>query len=105
MIDAFVSAWDARKDEVETAFRAEFPTNYKAMLLYLIPADTYQPSDYLYVKVYYGSCSGCDTLEDIRSNLDWADDDDGRVATETSIKDLMTLALHIIQGLKLLEED
>ena len=40
--------------------------DYQGTLLYLIPENCYQPSDYWYVKVSYGSCSGCDTLEGIR---------------------------------------
>lgn len=41
--------------------------NYQGTLLFLIPFDTYQPSynEYLMTYVYYGSCSGCDTLQSI----------------------------------------
>lgn len=43
--------------------------DYQGTLVYLIPFDTYQPSegDYLMTYVGYGSCSGCDTLQDIQS--------------------------------------
>ena len=72
--------------------------DYQGTLLYILPKDTYQPSTYWAVKVAYGSCSGCDTLQDIRetysayvlSNL----------AKEDAISDLMVLALHIVQRLK-----
>ena len=31
----------------------------------MIPEEGYQPSDYWYVRVSYGSCCGCDTLQSI----------------------------------------
>lgn len=65
--------------------------DYQGTLLYLIASSGYQPSVYWYVFVSYGSCSGCDTLESIR---------DDSADKETQIDDLMTLALHIVQGLK-----
>lgn len=39
--------------------------DYQGTLLFVIAAKSYQPSDYWYVKVGYGSCSGCDTLQSI----------------------------------------
>ena len=45
------------------------------------------------MKVGYGSCSGCDTLEGIRH---YNDDK----PTEEQVRDYMTLALHIVQGMK-----
>src|SRR5688572_8003061 len=39
--------------------------DYQGTLLCVIPAVGYQPDDYWYVKVGYGSCSGCDTLQAI----------------------------------------
>ena len=72
--------------------------DYQGTLLYVIGADGYQPDDYWYVKVGYGSCSGCDTLEAIR---DYSDD----APTETQIKGYMTLCLHIVQGLKKMGDD
>lgn len=72
--------------------------DYQGTLLYIIPEDTYQPSDYWYVKVGYGSCSGCDTLETIRNYDDSPPNDE-------QIKDYMTLALHVVQGLKKLGDD
>jgi hypothetical protein len=72
--------------------------DYQGTLLFVIGATGYQPNTYWYVKVNYGSCSGCDTLEDIR---DYSDD----LPTDEQIKDYMTLALHIIQGLKEMNEE
>lgn len=42
--------------------------DYQGTLLYLIPSDTYQPSEYDYLMTYvdYGSCCGCDTLQHIQ---------------------------------------
>ena len=71
--------------------------DYQGTLLFVIPAETYQPHIYWYVKVYYGSCSGCDTLQAIHEyDLDIPPND-------IQINDYMTLALHIVQGLKRME--
>ena len=67
--------------------------DYQGTLVYVIGEGGYQPDDYWYVKVYYGSCSGCDTLEAIRGYKDGP-------PTEDQVEDYMTLALHIVQGLK-----
>jgi hypothetical protein len=72
--------------------------SYQGTLVYVIGAKGYQPSDYWYVKVGYGSCSGCDTLEAIRGYHD------GK-PTEEQAKDYMTLALHILQGIKPMNSD
>lgn len=66
---------------------------YQGTLLFVIPADGYQPYDYWCVKVGYGSCSGCDTLMAILEG-DYGDTIDEKVDS------LFTLALHIVQGLK-----
>jgi hypothetical protein len=66
---------------------------YQGTLLFIIPADTYQPDEYWYVKVGYGSCSGCDTLEGIR---EYSDD----LPSPEQVEDYMLLALHILQGIK-----
>lgn len=67
--------------------------DYQGTLVFVIGAKGYQPSDYWYVKVGYGSCSVCDTLQSIS---DYSDDP----PTDRQLKDYMTLALHIVQGLK-----
>lgn len=70
---------------------------YEGTLLYVIAEKRYTPSVYWYVKVAYGSCSGCDTLQDIRGR--------GHEApTQQQIDDYMTLTLHIVQGLKRMED-
>lgn len=49
--------------------------DYQGTLLFMIPEDRYQPGpgDYILTYIYYGSCSGCDTLQAIQ-----ADDDRNR---------------------------
>lgn len=67
--------------------------HYQGTLVYIVPEGGYQPSDYWYVKVGYGSCSGCDTLEAIRHYEDGA-------PSASQVDDYMQLALHIVQGIK-----
>lgn len=125
MIQEFVNRWFEKKYIVEEYFKQNHPNDYgdivhevikvltddgydsidperihtiddgdyQGTLLYVIGAKNYQPDDYWYAKVGYGSCSGCDTLQSIR------DYDDGK-PTEEQVADYMTLALHIVQGLK-----
>ncbi len=125
MIKKFVDLFMSRKDELKQIFKKKHPESYKEIvvsvvallsdgdygnmhkdriheiddgdcqgtLLYVIAAEDYQPSDYWYVKVNYGSCSGCDTLQSIS-------DYSSEVPTDEQVKDYMTLALHIVQGLR-----
>jgi hypothetical protein len=72
--------------------------DYQGTLLFVIAAGGYQPSEYWYVKVGYGSCSGCDTLEGIR---DYSDEP----PTKEDVDAYMTLALHIVQGLKSMQTE
>lgn len=128
MIQEFVDRFMARRDEIEAGFSEEHPgdyvdivravvralrgdseydapdpdriheineVGYQGTLVYVIGAGGYQPSDYWYVKVGYGSCSGCDTLKSIREYE----------SDELRVKDYMTLALHIVQGLKKMGDD
>jgi len=69
--------------------------HYQGTLLFLTPTNSYQPSieDYLITHVYYGSCSGCDTLQAIHNY------DDG-LPSESQVRDYMMLALHLIQNMK-----
>ena len=75
--------------------------NYQGTLVYVIGASGYQPDDYWYVKVGYGSCSGCDTLGNILSG-NWGHESEEEVKAwkQAALDQLMTLALHIVQGLK-----
>lgn len=67
--------------------------DYQGTLVYIIGAQGYQPSDYWATKVYYGSCSGCDTLEGIR---EYSEDK----PSEQQVEDYLTLCLHLIQQMK-----
>lgn len=66
---------------------------YQGTLLFVIAADGYQPSKYWAVKIGYGSCSGCDTYENIRT---YGNDP----PTDEQAKQYLTLALHVVQGLR-----
>jgi len=74
--------------------------NYEGTQIFIIPKDTYSPSieDYVITHTYYGSCSGCDTLEKIRYLSD-------ERQTNETIKEYMTVALHLVQKLKWLGQD
>lgn len=68
--------------------------DYQGTLVYLVPEKGCQPSAYWYVRVGYGSCSRCDALPGIQ---------DGGGTPEDRADDYMTLALHIVQGLREME--
>ena len=72
--------------------------DYQGAYVYVICAQGSQTRTFWVVKVSYGSCSGCDTLQRIRSEKDWDDESPG--ATEGQLKSLTQLALHIVQRLK-----
>ncbi len=128
MIQEFVTKWEARKHLIEAKFREKHPGDYSEIvksvvsvladengygdmdaekihkiddgdyqgtLLFIIPEKCYQPSKYWAVYVGYGSCSGCDTLQSINGYSD-------EKPTDEQVKEYMTLALHIVQGLKLI---
>lgn len=67
--------------------------DYQGTLVFVIAGSGYQPSRYWYVKVDYGSCSGCDTLEGIRNY-------DREAPRDEQVTEYMQLALHIVQGLR-----
>lgn len=67
--------------------------NYQGTLVFVIGATGYQPNRYWYVKISYGSCSGCDTLQAIRGYKFEKPD-------EKQVSEYMTLALHVVQGLR-----
>ena len=67
--------------------------DYQGTLLFVVPEYGYQPSVYWIFQVSYGSCSYCDTLQGI------LEDEDNK---EQQIKDLIILALHMIQSGKVI---
>lgn len=126
MIAEFVERWEKNKGLLRDKFATAHPANYESIvksvveilhdedeydspdplrihciddgdwqgtLLFVVGATGYQPSTYWAVKVGYGSCSGCDTLQAISG---YSDDP----PTEEQTGDYMTLALHVVQGLK-----
>lgn len=80
--------------------------DYQGTRLFVIAAGGYQPSQFWYVKIGYGSCSYCDTFQSIQ-DLDSRYDDDGNKVqpTDRQAREYLTLALHVIQGLKAMQED
>jgi hypothetical protein len=70
--------------------------DYQGTQLFLIPRDTYQPSEYDYLMTYvnYGSCSGCDTLISIQDI--WGDE---KGLTERQVKDFMTLCKDLVTNM------
>lgn len=75
--------------------------DYQGTRILILHKNSYQPniSEYVYTHTYYGSCSGCDTLQAI---LDWNYD---KKPNEQQVEDLMQLALHLLQKCKYMEED
>ena len=68
---------------------------YQGCQLFIIPKDTHQPSPYQYVWTHesYGSCSGCDLLQEIQSD----GEEYGGLPTENQVKQYMGLALNLLQ--------
>ena len=64
---------------------------YQGTLLFLIPFDTYQPSEGEYIMTYigYGSCSGCDALQAAQA---WEDG----LLTEEQVTDFMVICKDLI---------
>ena len=80
--------------------------DYQGTLLYVIGAANYQPNTYWYVKVGYGSCSVCDTLSAILDGESWLKTEEEKKAwKDKAVSQLMTLALHIVQELKLMGDE
>jgi len=98
------------EDEYETPDPARIHEiddgDYQGTLVYVIGAASHQPSTYWYVKVGYGSCSVCDTLQAILDG-DWGleTEEEKKAWKDEAVSQLMTLALHIVQGLKLMGDE
>lgn len=71
--------------------------DYQGTLLFLIPRDWYQPSEYDYLLTYagYGSCSGCDSLLSIQECYRFSDD----LPTEEQVKEYMDLCKDLITNM------
>jgi len=70
--------------------------DYQGTLLYIIGAKGYQPNTYWSVKVVYGSCSGCDTLQSISEYSN-------EPPTTEQADDYTKLALDIVTGIHSIE--
>lgn len=68
--------------------------DYQGTLMFLIPKNAYQPSEYEYLLTYvnYGSCSGCDTLMGIQG---WNE----APPTERQLKDYMSLCKDLLMNM------
>lgn len=69
--------------------------NYRGTLLFIIPFDTYEPSEQEYMITYccYGGCSCCDTLQSIR------DFGSNELPTENQVRDYMILCLDLVRNM------
>lgn len=74
--------------------------DYQGTTIYIIPCDTYQPSEesYYVTHNYYGSCSGCDAFEAIKSmHYTWGDEEQSKEDKLEEAKEYHDLALHLLQ--------
>ena len=76
--------------------------DYQGTLVFLIPFDVYQPSEYVLTKVDYGSCSACDTFQSVRySEFGSYSEESTDAPNKLQVDQYMTLALHLVQGMKI----
>ena len=75
--------------------------DYQGTLLFLVPEKCYQPHNYWSSKVYYGSCSGCDTFQAIQSDTTYDfETETYSKLSENQISEYMLLALHLLQAMR-----
>ena len=74
-------------------------SSYQGALVYVIPEISDYPCRFWYVRMYYGTCGGCDTLYDIKGYC-W----DG-TPSKKQTEQYMQLCLHIVQSIKEMDED
>lgn len=74
--------------------------DYQGTLVFVIAAGGYQPYEYWFVRVWYGSCSGCDSLEAIHHSAGGYKE----MPTAQQAADYQMLALHIVQELKSMQD-
>ena len=91
-IDDIDSEWD------EKNFTVIDNGDYQGTLLFLIPQDTYEPdvTEYLMTFIDYGSCSGCDTLLAIQSEIDFGYEDKNE---ELVVSDFMKICKDLITNM------
>lgn len=69
---------------------------WQGTLVYIIPEEGYQPREYWYVRVGYGSCSWCDAFLGIEQ---------GGGTSDEKVDDYMAMSLHVVQGVHRMEGD
>lgn len=83
---------------------ADIETNtfgdWEGTQVFIIPENSPYPHTFWVTKVYYGSCSGCDTLQMIESESNYNDEGDPLPPNEKQVDGYMTLALHMLQRMK-----
>jgi hypothetical protein len=131
MIKTFTEAWVANRQTVRAKFEAAHPAGYAAIVRAVVemlhaacdepdkpdPERIHQINDgkvsgdivfvigstgltrlrYWYMMISYGSCDVCDTLRKIRSF------EYGEKPNPRQLEDYMTLALHVVQDLRLMK--
>lgn len=121
MVKEFVDAWNGNRDEAAAALRIKLPTSYDDLVNLVVGyigmrdalvtkiegssdysgKDVYvigRGDDFWAVGVWYGSCSGCDTIQGILEEGYGYDE-----PTESQVSQMMTMALHIVQKLQPIE--
>ena len=83
--------YDSERFDVEDLLKID-DGDYQGTQIFILHKGCYQPDveKYVYTSTYYGSCSGCDTLQAISFY-------DRGLPNEEQVKDYMTLALHLLQ--------
>lgn len=70
--------------------------DFEGTSIYIIPEKRDPPESFWYVKVSYGTCSGCDTFLGIKEE-EYNEND---TPTAKQAQGYLTLALHIVQNIK-----
>lgn len=80
--------------------------DYQGTLIFVFHEDRYQPSasETYYTSLYYGSCSGCDTLLAIKYNDINYDDNDNPIITDQVLDDLMNICLYMVENINRFKE-
>lgn len=86
--DAIYGGWNV--DKITTIDDGD----YQGTILFVIPRNTYQPSEYQYLMTYigYGSCCCCDYLQSIEPDY-------GEAGTDEDIKNYMSLCKDFITNM------
>lgn len=71
--------------------------DYQGTLIYIIPTSSYQPSwlDYIATYVGYGSCSGCDIIQNILAEYS-----SGERLSDSQVNKFMNLCLEIVENFR-----